>query len=72
MARPTYAGAAAALAERDPVMAHLVAELGVPRLRPRHDTHFEALVRSIVYQQLAVDRRPRRTRRTQGRARRVR
>jgi len=53
MARPTYAGAAAALAERDPVMAHLVAELGVPRLRPRHDTHFEALVRSIVYQQLA-------------------
>jgi len=53
MARPTYAGAARALAERDAVMARLVADFGVPRLRPRHDTHFEALVRSIVYQQLA-------------------
>ena len=52
-ARPSYASAARTLAERDPVMAHLVAEVGLPRLRPRHDTHFEALVRSIVYQQLA-------------------
>jgi len=34
-------------------MARLVDACGLPRLRPPHDTHFEALVRSILYQQLA-------------------
>jgi DNA-3-methyladenine glycosylase II len=34
-------------------MAALLDAVGPPRLRPPHDTHFEALVRSIVYQQLA-------------------
>jgi DNA-3-methyladenine glycosylase II len=34
-------------------MAKLLVAVGPPKLRPRHDTHFEALVRSIVYQQLA-------------------
>ena len=34
-------------------MASLVAEVGPPRLRPPHDTHFAALVRSVLYQQLA-------------------
>jgi DNA-3-methyladenine glycosylase II len=41
------------LAERDPVMRSLIALVGPPRLRAPHDTHFEALVRAIVYQQLA-------------------
>jgi DNA-3-methyladenine glycosylase II len=34
-------------------MHRLVAEAGPPKLRPPSETHFEALVRSIVYQQLA-------------------
>ncbi len=34
-------------------MARLVAEVGLPRLRPPHGTHFSALVRSVMYQQLA-------------------
>jgi DNA-3-methyladenine glycosylase II len=34
-------------------MAALVAAAGPPRFRPPHDTHFAALVRAIVYQQLA-------------------
>ncbi len=41
------------LAERDPVMASLVAGAGSIKLRKPFDTHFAALVRSIVYQQLA-------------------
>jgi DNA-3-methyladenine glycosylase II len=45
--------AAAELAERDPVMANLVARAGPIRLRPPQETHFAALVRAIVYQQLA-------------------
>ena len=52
-ARTTHAAAAAALAARDPVIAGLLAEAGPPRLGPRHDTHFAALVRSVLYQQLA-------------------
>jgi len=41
-------------ATRDPVLAHLVALAGPIRHRPRDpDGHFGALVRSIVYQQLA-------------------
>ncbi len=49
----SHAAAARALADRDPFLAGLVAELGLPRLRPPHDSHFAALVRSILYQQLA-------------------
>ena len=53
MARTSHAAAARALAERDPAMATLVELTGLPKLRERHGTHFEALVRSIVFQQLA-------------------
>jgi DNA-3-methyladenine glycosylase II len=49
----SYPAAAAILAERDPVMRRLVAEAGPARVRPPTDSHFEALVRAIVYQQLA-------------------
>jgi DNA-3-methyladenine glycosylase II len=45
--------AARILAERDPVIARLVAEAGLPTFRRATGTHFEALVQSIVYQQLA-------------------
>jgi 3-methyladenine DNA glycosylase/8-oxoguanine DNA glycosylase len=42
------------VAARDPVLAHLVALVGPIRHRPRDpDGHFGALVRSIVFQQLA-------------------
>ncbi len=51
--RPTHAAAAAELATRDPVIGRLVAAAGPPRLRRPHDTHFAALVRSVLYQQLA-------------------
>jgi DNA-3-methyladenine glycosylase II len=49
----SYPAAAALLAERDPVLRRLVAETGPPRVRPPAESHFEALVRAIVYQQLA-------------------
>jgi DNA-3-methyladenine glycosylase II len=49
----SHAAAAAVLAERDPVMAALVSAAGPMKLRKPLDTHFAALVRSIVYQQLA-------------------
>jgi DNA-3-methyladenine glycosylase II len=49
----SYAAAAAILAERDPVMRRLVADAGSARVRPPTDSHFGALVRAIVYQQLA-------------------
>jgi DNA-3-methyladenine glycosylase II len=45
--------AAAILAERDPVLHRLVAEAGPARVRPPAETHFGALARAIVYQQLA-------------------
>ncbi len=51
--RITHVAAATVLAERDPVMASLVAGAGPIKLRKPFDTHFAALVRSIVYQQLA-------------------
>jgi DNA-3-methyladenine glycosylase II len=41
------------LSERDPVLAHLIKELGPPKLRPALESHFAQLVRAIVYQQLA-------------------
>jgi DNA-3-methyladenine glycosylase II len=47
------AAAAAELADRDAVMSTLIADVGPPRLRPRQDTHFAALVRAITFQQLA-------------------
>jgi DNA-3-methyladenine glycosylase II len=52
-ARPSHRAAALELARRDPVMAELVTLAGPPRFRPPKDTHFAALVRSVLYQQLA-------------------
>jgi DNA-3-methyladenine glycosylase II len=49
-----YRAAALLLAERDPVLARLVAEAGLPRVPVVRETHFATLVRSIVYQQLAT------------------
>lgn len=52
-ARVSHAAAALELADRDPVMASLVEAAGPMNLRKPLDTHFAALVRSILYQQLA-------------------
>jgi hypothetical protein len=55
-ARPrkvTPAQAAGILAERDPVIARLVADAGLPSFARPTETHFTALVRPIIYQQLA-------------------
>ena len=51
--RMSHAAAARILATRDPVIARLIAEVGPPRLRRPQESHFAALVRAIVYQQLA-------------------
>jgi DNA-3-methyladenine glycosylase II len=51
--RVSHAAAAAILSTRDPVLAALVDLVGPPRLQWRQKNHFQALVRSIVYQQLA-------------------
>lgn len=54
MTRTSLAAAIQEIAARDPVLAHLVAQVGPIRHRPRNpDGHFGALVRSIVFQQLA-------------------
>jgi DNA-3-methyladenine glycosylase II len=45
--------AAAALAARDPVIAKLVADAGLPRFPAPAETHFGTLVRAITFQQLA-------------------
>jgi DNA-3-methyladenine glycosylase II len=45
--------AARLLAERDPVIARLVAEAGLPSFSRPTETHFAALVRSVTHQQLA-------------------
>jgi DNA-3-methyladenine glycosylase II len=45
--------AALALAERDPVLARLVDQVGLPSFPAPTETLFATLVRSIVYQQLA-------------------
>lgn len=42
------------LAADDPVIAGLIADAGPPRLRRPQQSHFEALVQAIVYQQLAT------------------
>jgi DNA-3-methyladenine glycosylase II len=49
----SFGAAARILAERDPVIARLVAEAGPPRLSRPTESHFGTLVRAIVYQQLA-------------------
>jgi DNA-3-methyladenine glycosylase II len=41
------------LSERDPVLRRLITEAGPPRLNPRTENNFGALVRAIAYQQLA-------------------
>jgi DNA-3-methyladenine glycosylase II len=51
--RVSHAEAARILAARDPVIARLLAEVGPPRLRRPMESPFAALVRAIVYQQLA-------------------
>ena len=51
--RITHAAAAGILAERDPVIARLLAETGPPQVHRFPDAPFAALVRAIVYQQLA-------------------
>jgi DNA-3-methyladenine glycosylase II len=47
------AAAARTLAKRDPVIARLVAEAGLPSFPAPTDTHFATLVRSVTHQQLA-------------------
>ncbi len=49
----THRQAASLLAERDPVIAKLVADAGLPHFPAPAETHFETLVRAITYQQLA-------------------
>jgi DNA-3-methyladenine glycosylase II len=49
----SHAAAARILAARDPVIARLLAQTGPPRLSSPGESHFAALVRAIVYQQLA-------------------
>lgn len=49
----SWPAAAEILADQDPVMRRLVADIGPVRLRPRAASHFAALTRAIIYQQLA-------------------
>jgi len=49
----SYKAAAEVLSGRDPVLRRLVAEAGPPQVNPPAETHFAALVRAILYQQLA-------------------
>ena len=49
----THRQAALILAERDPVLARLVKEAGLPRFPAPSESNFATLVRSVVYQQLA-------------------
>lgn len=51
--RISHVTAARILADRDPVVARLLAEAGPPRLRRSQESPFAALVQAIVYQQLA-------------------
>ena len=52
-ARVSARQAARLLGERDPVIARLVAEAGLPRFPKPEESHFGTLVRAIVFQQLA-------------------
>ena len=49
----THRQAALILAGRDPVLARLVEEAGLPRFPAPTESNFATLVRSVVYQQLA-------------------
>jgi DNA-3-methyladenine glycosylase II len=49
----SWPDAAAVLADRDPVLRRLVDETGPPDVSTPAESHFGALVRAIVYQQLA-------------------
>jgi DNA-3-methyladenine glycosylase II len=49
----THVAAARNQAARDPVIARLLKETGLPRFRRPMESHFAALARAIVYQQLA-------------------
>ena len=51
--KATHRQAALILAERDPVLARLVEEAGLPRFPPPTESNFATLVRSVTYQQLA-------------------
>jgi DNA-3-methyladenine glycosylase II len=51
--RVTHAQAARILAGQDPVIERLVADVGLPLLGRRQESPFAALLRAIVYQQLA-------------------
>ena len=51
--KPSPKAAARILADRDPVIARLLDQTGPPELAPPVEGHFAALVRAIVYQQLA-------------------
>jgi DNA-3-methyladenine glycosylase II len=51
--RVSPTAAAGELASRDPVLATLITATGPLRLRPPQESHFAALVRAVVYQQLA-------------------
>jgi len=52
-AATAYRQATAALAERDPVLRRLISDAGPPDVSPPSESHLAALVRAIVYQQLA-------------------
>src|ERR1700722_18786372 len=49
----TYRQAALILAERDPVVARLIEQAGLPQIPAPTENNFATLVRSVVYQQLA-------------------
>jgi DNA-3-methyladenine glycosylase II len=49
----TYKAAADILSERDAVLRRLLAQAGPVRVSPPIESHFAALVRAILYQQLA-------------------
>ena len=51
--KPSPKAAARILADRDPVIARLLDQTGPPKLARPTESHFAALVRAIVYQQLA-------------------
>jgi DNA-3-methyladenine glycosylase II len=51
--RLTYRQAARELGARDPVIAGLIAECGLPDVATSTETHFATLVRAITHQQLA-------------------
>jgi DNA-3-methyladenine glycosylase II len=54
VARISFIGASRALAERDEAMARMFAVAGPFRPRPPMPTAFEALVRSVVFQQIST------------------